>query len=377
MSLIYGERRRAFRRLQEEIIKATNDLSILAWYWSPQSSGVKEQPLASSPRYFQDSQQVWIFHPRQPGQKIGLTSRGIELEALIIDSSKGTGLINNLDPAAAVAVLNCPAGLIPGTFAALRLLPFHRPVKSDGDGARFYARVVDRDYQFVRLTLSMDGSAVMSRNSRATDGEPVQFLDFTKGLSAQEFRKQGWELEKIVIPLDYDKLGFKIESVWPQMTFWVEPVGNAKFGITVSDVFSHASPGWDRSSLQCQGNSRDGISGIAKLVVTDAGARKQGPLEVSPGRVLGNAFLVFGGGYRAPENKGWCGLCADDGTVNPARPNTMLGVIGNRVRSATLRLTDELVVAARMREMTFSDIEYRTITVTAEPPSQFDTLMAA
>jgi hypothetical protein len=33
MPLIYGERQNAFARLQEEIVKSTNDVSIFAWQW--------------------------------------------------------------------------------------------------------------------------------------------------------------------------------------------------------------------------------------------------------------------------------------------------------------------------------------------------------
>lgn len=51
MPLLYGEGRKAFTRLQEEIIKANPDHSILAWDWS---DGVWDtQLLASSPSAFQ------------------------------------------------------------------------------------------------------------------------------------------------------------------------------------------------------------------------------------------------------------------------------------------------------------------------------------
>lgn len=53
MPLLYGEGRKAFKRLQLEIMKATTDRSILAWA-SPDSHGVIEGVLAGSPAMFED-----------------------------------------------------------------------------------------------------------------------------------------------------------------------------------------------------------------------------------------------------------------------------------------------------------------------------------
>ncbi|KAK4213504.1 heterokaryon incompatibility protein-domain-containing protein [Rhypophila decipiens] len=53
MPLLYGEGRKAFKRLQLEIMRQTTDRSILAWA-SPDSHGVIEGVLASSPAMFED-----------------------------------------------------------------------------------------------------------------------------------------------------------------------------------------------------------------------------------------------------------------------------------------------------------------------------------
>ena len=42
MPLLYGERHRAFVRLQEQIIRESNDYSILAWEPSKLSAGLRE-----------------------------------------------------------------------------------------------------------------------------------------------------------------------------------------------------------------------------------------------------------------------------------------------------------------------------------------------
>ncbi|KAK3324005.1 hypothetical protein B0T19DRAFT_427472 [Cercophora scortea] len=53
MPLLYGEGRKAFQRLQLEIMKQSNDSSILAWA-SPDSHSVIEGVLAQSPAMFED-----------------------------------------------------------------------------------------------------------------------------------------------------------------------------------------------------------------------------------------------------------------------------------------------------------------------------------
>ncbi|KAI1740256.1 heterokaryon incompatibility protein-domain-containing protein [Xylaria scruposa] len=55
MPLLYGEGDRAFRRLQEEIIKTSNDLSIFAWYDEDNICGYHGM-LADSPRVFRNFQ---------------------------------------------------------------------------------------------------------------------------------------------------------------------------------------------------------------------------------------------------------------------------------------------------------------------------------
>ncbi|KAF4333637.1 ankyrin repeat-containing protein, partial [Fusarium beomiforme] len=56
MPLIYGERENAFRRLQEEILKVTDDQSIFAWRLDADVQVIKDDgPLASSPASFKRS----------------------------------------------------------------------------------------------------------------------------------------------------------------------------------------------------------------------------------------------------------------------------------------------------------------------------------
>lgn len=52
MPMLYGEAEQVFRRLQEEIIKAEKDCSILAWSALPHGRGFASCALAGSPDHF-------------------------------------------------------------------------------------------------------------------------------------------------------------------------------------------------------------------------------------------------------------------------------------------------------------------------------------
>ncbi|KAJ9613281.1 hypothetical protein H2200_003223 [Cladophialophora chaetospira] len=85
MPLLYGEEHKAFRRLQEEIIKANDDYTIFAWKWSKTSdfSG----PFAPSPDAFNDSFNVVmdeeLEHVSEP---ITINSKGVFLWTQIFKS---------------------------------------------------------------------------------------------------------------------------------------------------------------------------------------------------------------------------------------------------------------------------------------------------
>ena len=84
MPLLYGEGARAFRRLQEEILKITDDYSIFAWRSSqPSTSGL----LATSPDAFYHSYNVvpdyWLFSLRD---SITLNNKGVHLRARLVEA---------------------------------------------------------------------------------------------------------------------------------------------------------------------------------------------------------------------------------------------------------------------------------------------------
>ena len=76
MPLLYGERESAFLRLQEEIMKGSNDHSIFAWTTSESRGG----PLATSPAAFANSGNLVPVHPfNTTGDHPVVSSQGIQL----------------------------------------------------------------------------------------------------------------------------------------------------------------------------------------------------------------------------------------------------------------------------------------------------------
>ncbi|KXT00089.1 hypothetical protein AC578_5789 [Pseudocercospora eumusae] len=94
MPLVYGEGHNAFRRLQQEILRHSNDESIFAWRPAPDDdddlddSSTKETGiLAPSPEFFAQARHMHRCNliPRQPYR---VTNKGIKLQAPLIKISK-------------------------------------------------------------------------------------------------------------------------------------------------------------------------------------------------------------------------------------------------------------------------------------------------
>lgn len=106
MPLLYGEGPKAFLRLQEEILKETDDQSLLAWDLRKKDNWVDYMTctgvLASSPEVFLGSEDVVPF-PSKPGrQPQAMTNRGLRLEVPIWHNPNSTILGRH-----PFAVLNC------------------------------------------------------------------------------------------------------------------------------------------------------------------------------------------------------------------------------------------------------------------------------
>ncbi|KAF5502529.1 Vegetative incompatibility protein HET-E-1 [Colletotrichum aenigma] len=85
MPLIYGEGHKAFRRLQEEIARETNDLSLFAWIGpSEEDQGfqVSRGVFARSPSEFGDCSKMHRYHTRTEYQpEFTLTNKGVRIDS--------------------------------------------------------------------------------------------------------------------------------------------------------------------------------------------------------------------------------------------------------------------------------------------------------
>lgn len=85
MPLIYGEGRRAFTRLQEEIMRISDDYSIFAW-WTESQDESHGGLLATSPHAFKNSasilpsQDAHSSSSQQPHDQLAVSSKGVHLE---------------------------------------------------------------------------------------------------------------------------------------------------------------------------------------------------------------------------------------------------------------------------------------------------------
>lgn len=86
MPLLYGEGERAFIRLQEEIMKISNDHSIFCWKSSDSRGGL----LATSPDAFRDSDNIIHYSPfGDSSAPLTVSSKGIHLELRFIGLARG------------------------------------------------------------------------------------------------------------------------------------------------------------------------------------------------------------------------------------------------------------------------------------------------
>ncbi|KAM6509682.1 hypothetical protein FALCPG4_017329 [Fusarium falciforme] len=88
MPLLYGEGNKAFTRLQEEIIKHTDDQSIFAWGLSPSNthpprSSTSTSVLAPSPMAFAESEDIASVDTCQESAPFSITNRGIRIDMRI------------------------------------------------------------------------------------------------------------------------------------------------------------------------------------------------------------------------------------------------------------------------------------------------------
>ena len=94
MPLIYGERHKAFIRLQTEIMKYSDDQSLFAWKTLPAVDDVRCGLLASSPKCFTEARNISPFSRHASDDEsqapFSMTSRGVSISLPIIQMKRAT-----------------------------------------------------------------------------------------------------------------------------------------------------------------------------------------------------------------------------------------------------------------------------------------------
>lgn len=126
MPMLYGEGgEKAFLRLQEEIMKTSDDHSLFGWIEPNASSGSRHGLLATSPKSFASSQSIISYSNWVPSPSYSMTNKGLRMDLNI--RSIGSGRYS--------AALNCaPPGEDYSAFLAVHL-----------------EKISDNDHQYVRV----------------------------------------------------------------------------------------------------------------------------------------------------------------------------------------------------------------------------------
>ncbi|KAI1126213.1 HET-domain-containing protein [Nemania abortiva] len=253
MPLIYGEGRKAFRRLQEEILRTTDDQSIFAWH-NARVEGYPVDILASAPSEFADSGSISPYTPFRVNRKAtSITNQGIAIELPIL--SIPNPLHTEYSPFEEIdAILDCQLGSAPGTFPTIRL----RSVESGGiNGQRHYYRIMVGD----TLTKVKNHNDYDLLTGNAIGFDPTQLhQDIYK--SAIDKLNWSYRVETIIITRQLPKSKSHLDPIqipWslsllageyaPDNTsFWLALFSSDTHGVYISGVYPKER--WDESLQQ-------------------------------------------------------------------------------------------------------------------------------
>lgn len=117
MPMIYGEGHKAFIRLQEEIMKESNDESLFAWRNPAAQPDERSGLLAKSPDMFESSGQFFGYYDWEPRDPFYKTNQGLRITLPLRRLLQSTAEIRTK----ARATLNCPAPGRTDGFAEITL----------------------------------------------------------------------------------------------------------------------------------------------------------------------------------------------------------------------------------------------------------------
>ena len=130
MPLLYGEGMKAFRRLQEEIVRSTTDHTILIWGTTREALGWgnKSSILAKSPAQFVLGDCYQPIPPSISGSAMTISNSGIELDVYLAPCTLGSSLLPS--SLTILSLIGDKAGVVGGEWGIwLAVLNCHK----DGD----------------------------------------------------------------------------------------------------------------------------------------------------------------------------------------------------------------------------------------------------
>ncbi|KAF7535338.1 hypothetical protein G7054_g5418 [Neopestalotiopsis clavispora] len=228
MPTLYGEGEKAFLRLQEEIMKYSDDHSLFAWLDDEASPETEHGLLADSPAHFKYSQGVVPYQDFEPRPPYSLTNRGLRISLHLVKGPRNT----------ATAALNCavPPKYENGTFLALYL-------KETSQTDKIYTRVQINQYASVRERGDSQEIYVKGRNKtmgyflhhyfQLVDGPPPNQYLAVKLIEDVSRTEQDQRPPAFCFP---SKTHWKPED-WPSTLNTVRVPGHLSAGI----VFRHSS----------------------------------------------------------------------------------------------------------------------------------------
>ncbi|KAI1388094.1 HET-domain-containing protein [Hypoxylon trugodes] len=201
MPLLYGEGKKAFIRLQEEIIKSTHDLSIFAWKSDIEDRRLFRGLMASSPSEFKGCHRLtmpaFIWND---GGEYGITSKGLRTEGLIRIGRGEPGVGSYYLPLHCVderqkkhilAVKLRQYG--PGLFA--RLQPWPRVTVVDLN-VYSAARIVQPQYIQLKDSPWLDVIVLSSRTNAIQIDVPAHIFDVN---SVTAYPQADWDLRNSIL----------------------------------------------------------------------------------------------------------------------------------------------------------------------------------
>ena len=192
MPMLYGEGEKAFMRLQEEIMKLSDDQSLFAWVGREASADSFHGLLAMSPRSFAHSNAMLPYEDWEPRPPYGMTSRGLCIDLPI----RREGDLY-------VATLDCP---VPPDYEQSNFLTVYLKKLSRGDSQQ-YARVNVGKLAKVRVRGTHETIFVRQDFEGMAEGEgiyPEEVLQLRRGPNTSDYH-----LIDIILPPNQGRCRFR------------------------------------------------------------------------------------------------------------------------------------------------------------------------